>query len=273
MNYIEVSIDLLTLKSTYKDIVITELGDIGYESFIEENNDLKAYIISDDFNTNALEQVAQHYDQFYYTVNEIEQQNWNAQWESSFQPIEIDKFCRIRAPFHDTDSSFMHELIIEPKMSFGTGHHATTRLIIKYMQQINFSGKHVLDMGCGTGVLAIMAQKLGAAQAHGIDIDSWAVENTMENAERNGISTLTAEVGDASKLKDSYDIIFANINRNILVNDMSVYVKHLKAGGSIYFSGFYENDVSIIIQAANKNGLVFKTKLLEDTWAALHFIN
>jgi ribosomal protein L11 methyltransferase len=273
VNYTEVSINLETLKSSFKDIIISELGDIGFESFIEENNDLKAYIVSDDFNKNLLEQVARQYNQFEYQVIEIEQQNWNAQWESSFEPIEIDKFCRIRAPFHDTDPSFIHELIIEPKMSFGTGHHATTRLIISLMQKIDFQGKNVLDMGCGTGILAIMAKKLGADHVHGIDIDTWAVENTLENAERNGIKELSAEIGDAQKINQGYDIIFANINRNILVNDMTTFAKHLKPGGSIYFSGFYENDIPIITQSANKNGLTYHDKLIEDTWAALHFIN
>ena len=272
MNYIEVSISLETLKNSFKDIVVAELGEIGFESFIEEDNALNAYIVVADFNERLLEEIAESYGQFAYDFREIEQQNWNAQWESSFDPIEIGRFCRIRAPFHESDDSFKHELIIEPKMSFGTGHHATTRLIIRFMQDLNFDNKSILDMGCGTGVLAIMAKKLGASKVHGIDIDTWAVENTIENAERNNVEGITAQVGDAEKIVDSYDIIFANINRNILVNDMSAYAKHLKAGGSIYFSGFYENDISIITDAANKNGLSIKSQLIEDNWAALYFV-
>jgi ribosomal protein L11 methyltransferase len=159
VNYIEVSINLETLKNSFKDIVIAELGEIGYESFIEEDNALNAYIIATDFNENLLEEIAESYNQFAYSFREIEQQNWNAQWESSFEPIEIGKFCRIRAPFHESNESFEHELIIEPKMSFGTGHHATTRLMIRFMKDIDFNNKSVLDMGCGTGILAIMAKK------------------------------------------------------------------------------------------------------------------
>jgi ribosomal protein L11 methyltransferase len=272
MNYIEVSIELDSVKEGYKDIVIADLGEIGYESFIEEDATLNAYIIVNDFNENLLEEVAQSYGQFVYNVREIEQQNWNAQWESSFDPIEIDQFCRIRAPFHESDNSFEYELVIEPKMSFGTGHHATTQLIIKFMKDIDFNNKSVLDMGCGTGILAIMAKKLGAGIVHGIDIDTWAVENTLENAERNNVDGLTAIAGDAKLITDMYDIIFANINRNILVNDMEKYADRLNNKGIIYFSGFYESDISIITESANNAGLTFKSKLLEDNWAALQFI-
>lgn len=271
MNYIEVSIDLNSLEKNFKDIVIAELGDIGYESFIEEDAALNAYIIVNEFDENLLMEVSQSYGQFAFNVIEIEQQNWNAQWESSFEPIEIDQFCRIRAPFHEPDNSFDYELIIEPKMSFGTGHHATTRLIIQFMKNIELKGKSVLDMGCGTGVLAIMAKKLGAYKVHGIDIDSWAVENTIENAARNDVDELTAVTGNAEMIKDNYDIIFANINRNILVNDMAKYAHHLNKEGIIYFSGFYENDITIIKDSANKAGLTYKSKLAEDNWVALHF--
>lgn len=271
MNYIEVKIDLSQFTEPMSEILMAELGEIEYESFIEQDDQLKAYIVSDKYNEAELNAIADQYGRFTYTPIEIEQLNWNAQWESSFEPILIDNFCHIRAPFHNQRSDMQYEIVIEPKMSFGTGHHATTRLMIKHMQTIDFKGKTVLDMGCGTGILAIMAKYLGAKSVHGIDIDEWAVENSIENAQRNGISDISFQLGIADQISERYDVILANINRNILVNDMEKYSKHLTSSGIIVFSGFYEADMPIIENEASKWNLKKHKMLFEDSWTALVF--
>jgi len=271
VNYKEVNIDLSQFTEPMSEILMAELGEIEYESFAEQDGQLKAYIVSEKYNEQELNVISNQYGGFIYTAIEIEQLNWNAQWESSFEPIVIDNFCHIRAPFHDRRSDMQYEIVIEPKMSFGTGHHATTRLMIKHMQTIDIEGKNVLDMGCGTGILAIMAKYLGAKSVHGIDIDEWAVENSIENAQRNGIQDISFQLGIADQISDQYDVILANINRNILVNDMEKYSNHLNNNGIIVFSGFYEADIPIIESEASKWNLKKLKMLFEDSWTALVF--
>lgn len=270
-NYIEIDIDLAQFAEPMSEILMAELGEIDFESFVEQDNRLKAYIVVSKFNKANLQLIVDQYTGFSYSANEIEQLNWNAQWESGFDPIIIDDFCYIRAPFHKKRADIQYEIVIEPKMSFGTGHHATTRLMIQQMQKLKFDGKKVLDMGCGTGILAIMAKYLGAETVHGIDIDEWAVENSIENAKRNRVDDITFQLGDAAKIKNQYDIILANINRNILVDDMEVYCKHLNNGGIIIFSGFYQADMTIIENEAQKWNLKHQNTLFEDSWTAVVF--
>jgi ribosomal protein L11 methyltransferase len=205
----------------------------------------------------------------------IVDQNWNAQWESSFDPIIVDDQCLIRAPFHAVEKDYPFTITIEPKMSFGTGHHATTHLIVSAMLPMDCSGKTVLDMGCGTGVLAILAEMRGSNQIDAIDIDEWAYENTLENIERNACKHIRTIQGGAEAIPADarYDLILANINRNILTRDMHFYVKHMNPGASILFSGFYESDQPEIRTTAEALGLTFVSANLRNEWTMMHFRN
>lgn len=271
MEYTEISIDQSTLKSAVQDIVIAELGEMGFESFMEENQFLRAYIPSDAYNESDLIQLSAQYDDFSYSAKVIPQQNWNAQWESNFSPISIDRYCLIRAPFHETGKGYDFEIVIEPKMSFGTGHHATTRLMIMLMQRTGMKNKLVLDMGCGTGVLGILAKMTGARSVDGIDIDQWAVENTIENAARNSVNFNNVMLGGAEQITRNYDVILANINRNILLADMEHYAQHLNPGGYLFLSGFLEADKTIVAQKAETFQLTLTDQLSEDQWQAMAF--
>jgi ribosomal protein L11 methyltransferase len=205
----------------------------------------------------------------------IVDQNWNAQWESSFDPIIVDDQCLIRAPFHAVEKEYTYTITIEPKMSFGTGHHATTHLIVSAMLPMDCSGKTVLDMGCGTGVLAILAEMRGSTQIDAIDIDEWAYENTLENVERNACKHIRTIQGGAEAIPSDarYDLILANINRNILTRDMHLYVQHMNRGASILFSGFYESDQLEIRNTAEALGLTFVSANLRNEWTMMHFLN
>ncbi len=271
MNYTEVKINLGSIPGHLKDILVAELGQVGFESFMEEKGMLLAYMPAKNYNDKIVRELALEFGQFHFEAKEIPQQNWNAQWESDFEPVAIDEVCYIRAPFHEPKKGFEHEIVIEPKMSFGTGHHATTRLMLQLMMQAGVKGKNVLDMGCGTGILAIMAKKMGAANVTGIDIDDWAVENTLENAQKNNVTGLTVYKGNAQDIKGNFDVILANINRNILVNDMPKYANHLKKGGYLLLSGFYQNDEPIIESSCNQSQLTCLHQLNEDRWSALFY--
>lgn len=257
------------------EILIAELGEVGFETFVENEDGVTAYIQKEEFNEDALSDIyilESNEFQISYTSKEIEQVNWNEEWEKNFHPIMVDDICSVRAPFHPKVEA-EYDIVIEPKMSFGTGHHATTHMMIQFLLKQDFSGKKVLDMGCGTGVLAIVAEKRGAEAVDAIDIDSWCYENTVENVERNGCKNVTAYQGTADLLKDQrYDVIIANINRNILLEDISIYSRHLETGGDLYLSGFYEADIPAIKEECESKGLTFKEKLERDEWVALQFL-
>ena len=257
------------------EILIAELGYAGFESFVENNEGVTAYIQKEDWNENILDdiQILKHKEfTIEYEFSEIEQTNWNAEWEKSFKPIVVDDLVTVRAPFHDkTDTKY--DIIIEPKMSFGTGHHETTHMMIQHILKNDFKGKSVLDMGCGTGVLAIFAEKAGASQLDAIDIDNWCYINSLENVERNNCKNISVYEGDVSLLIDkTYDIVIANINRNILLNDIPQYAKCLNKNGKLFLSGFYENDLELITQKCDENRLNFKDKILKNKWIAAMFI-
>lgn len=271
VEYTELSIPLASLKNNFKDVVIAELGEIGFESFLEEKSHLLAYIPTANYNESKIRELSDQFHDFVFASKVIPQQNWNAQWESSFEPIEIDDYCFIRAPFHEPKPDYTYQILIEPKMSFGTGHHATTRLMIRLMRKVGMSGKKVLDMGCGTGVLGILAKMSGAKLIDGIDIDQWAVENTRENAHRNLVSFNSLLLGGASQINDNYDVILANINRNILLEDMAQYTMHMKNGGYLFLSGFLEADVAIIKDKAGSFNLELMHQISEDQWMAMVF--
>ena len=258
------------------EILIAELGYAGFESFVETEEGVSAYIQKDEWNAHILDdiQILQS-DEFTieYISEEIEQVNWNAEWEKNFDPIEVAGLCTIRAPFHPKTEA-KYEIIIEPKMSFGTGHHETTHMMLQYILENDFSNKTVLDMGCGTSVLAILAEKRGATNLDAIDIDSWCVENSEENIERNNCKRINVQLGDASIIpKEKYDVVIANINRNILLADMIHYKESLLSGGELYLSGFYSEDLRLIKDACNKLGFSFVDNKERNNWIAGKFVN
>lgn len=258
-----------------RDILLALLDNIGYDSFEESPQGLKAYILAEDFKeSEILELPIASSDEFElsWTSEKLDTINWNEEWERNYEPVSLEDKLLIRAPFHKVEGDFKHEIVIEPKMSFGTGHHFTTRLMSKAMFDLDFKGKKVLDMGTGTGILAILAQQLGAVEIDAIDNFEWAVENTAENASRNKADRITAEWGDANLLDGrSYDLILANINRNVLLEDMKNYVATLAPGGSILFSGFFAHDFELINNEALKQGLQFQAKIEEERWQCVHY--
>jgi len=275
MNYYEVTFILEPLLPA-REVLLAELADQGFESFVETDDGVKGYIQENLFEDALLANLMARNipdQQFSFSTSLIEDQNWNAEWEKNFDPIIVDDKCLIRAPFHADMPSFQYEINIEPKMSFGTGHHATTHLVISEMMKVDLHDKIVLDMGCGTGVLAILAEKLGAHTIDAIDIDEWAFENTIENIERNGCKAINVMQGGAEVIpvNSSYDVILANINRNILVRDMQHYNSALKAGGTIFFSGFYTMDKSEIDQEAGNYGWQLTSQEARGEWCMLRY--
>ncbi len=258
------------------EILIAELGYAGFESFVETENGVTAYIQKEEFFDAILDDIQiLKSDEFKitYTSDQIEQTNWNKEWEKNFNPIVVDNKCAVRAPFHDKfDTEF--DIIIEPKMSFGTGHHETTHMMIQHILKNNFKDKSVLDMGCGTGVLAILAEMRGATKLEAIDIDNWCYLNSVENVERNNCKNIQVFEGEASLLKDKkFNSIIANINRNILLNDIKIYASCLTENGSLFLSGFYKEDIPVIVSECKKYGLSVFDELERNNWIALHLKN
>ena len=258
------------------EILIAELGYAGFESFVETEDGATAYIQKEEWHDAILEDIQiLNSDEFEisYTFNDIEQVNWNAEWEKNFNPIIVDDQCSVRAPFHEKpDTKF--DIVIEPKMSFGTGHHETTHMMIQHILKNDFTNKSVLDMGCGTGVLAILAEMKGAKPIDAIDYDNWCYLNSLENIQRNDCKHITVLEGDASLLVNkSYDIITANINRNILLQDMKTYISCLNKGGMLFLSGFYNDDIPIITTECETLMLKFEEKFERNNWVSLKFLN
>jgi ribosomal protein L11 methyltransferase len=258
------------------DILIAELGEAGFESFVETEEGLSAYIQKTDWNAHILEDIqilnSEEFE-ISYTFEENEQVNWNVEWEKNFNPIIVNGLCSVRAPFHEKPDT-VYDIDIEPKMSFGTGHHETTHMMIQHILKNDFTNKSVLDMGCGTGILAILAEKKGAKPIDAIDYDNWCYINSLENVERNGCKHITVLEGDAELLKNkAYDIIIANINRNILLNDINAYAYCLNKSGSLFLSGFYKDDVQSIEEECQKYMLKLVEVIEEHNWVALKFVN
>lgn len=274
MNYWKYKINIQP-RDPWVEILIAELSEVGVDSFEEQEQELTAYF-SEGKDNQAIESLVltlSERNDFKVEVGKelVKQQNWNASWESSFTPVEIDHFCVVKAPFHELDKQFEHELIITPKMSFGTGHHPTTYLMIKAMQKIDFPQKKVLDMGSGTGVLAILASKLQAEYTLGIDIEKWAVENAIENAAENA-ATVDFKLGSIEQVpKLKFDIILANINRNILVDQLATYAENIRKGGCLLLSGFLKQDKDFMIQIAGSHDFLKVTNYEKDNWVCLMF--
>lgn len=261
-------------KEPATEMLIAQLGYVGFESFVEQDNGVKAYIQKQEWNSKILEDVfLLHSNEFNITFehNEIAQTNWNEEWEKNFNPIQVDDLVSIRAPFH-TNPSLQFDIVIEPKMSFGTGHHETTHMMVQHLLALDLDTKKVLDMGCGTGILAIFAEMKGAKPIDAIDIDSWCYENSLENIQRNNCNHITVYEGDASVLKEKYDVIIANINRNILLSDMKTYTDCLNENGVLLLSGFYKEDIVIIEDEVTKHGVTFETMIQRNNWVALKYV-
>lgn len=274
MNYIEYDFKVSPLEPA-TEILIAELGEVGFESFVENEEGVLAYIQQVDWNENVLAdiQILQS-SEFEITFSHklIEQVNWNIEWEKNFEQIEVDGIVSIRAPFHQ-NPNLKYDIVIEPKMSFGTGHHETTHMMIQHLLEVDLKDKKVLDMGSGTGILAIFAEMRGAKPIDAIDIDEWCFENSIENVERNNCENISIYQGDVALLNDKkYDLIIANINRNVLLADMAQYAKCLNLEGILLLSGFYIEDIQMLEEETIKYGLEIRSQKERNNWASLKLI-
>jgi ribosomal protein L11 methyltransferase len=264
MKYFEINFVIEQYEEYIADLLTEELGEIGFESFENTNDGLNAYVQSSGFDEAKIRNLLDDFPfeaSISYKVTQIDSKNWNEEWEKNFfEPIVIDNKCVIHSSFHKDIPAAKYDIVIDPKMAFGTGHHETTSLVIGRILEMDLEGKSILDMGCGTAVLAILASMCGAKKILAIDIDTWCTENSNENIIINKIENVQVKLGDAELLKGmQFDIILANINRNILLSDMEQYSDCLQSGGELFMSGFYKEDVPLIEAEANRNGL----KLIE----------
>jgi ribosomal protein L11 methyltransferase len=268
MDYFEFKIDVRSGEK--RDILIYRLMGEGFESFIEEEETLLAYIPSHLLIMEKAEPILKEF-QVTYECSLVPKRNWNEEWEKHYDPILISDKCFIRAPFHPPLEGIKFEIIIEPKMSFGTAHHETTSMMIELMMESEFSGRKVLDVGCGTVILAIFARKLGAADVVALDNDEWSFRNSLENIRRNNTDMIRVVLGDVKSIDNTgYDIVLANINRNVLLDNLPDYTK-LISNGELFLSGFYKEDIPVIIDKAEKNCFKFLTMKSKNSWVALKF--
>ncbi|CAA0208859.1 50S ribosomal protein L11 methyltransferase [Tenacibaculum maritimum] len=272
--YIEYNF-IVSPKEPATEILIAELGAAGFESFVENETGVVAYIQKDFWNKEILNDIfilnAGEFS-IKYTQQEIAQTNWNAEWEKNFPPIQVDAKVSIRAPFHE-NPNLPYDIVIEPKMSFGTGHHETTHMMVQHLLEMDVAGMKTLDMGCGTGILAIFAEMRGANPIDAIDIDNWCYENSLENIKRNNSKHIAVFEGDSALLNNKkYDLIIANINRNILLKDMEIYTNCLHKEGVLLLSGFYKEDIPVINEEVIKYGLKLDKTLERNNWVALKYL-
>ena len=275
MNYIELQFTVPENREVFSEILIAHLSDLNFEMFEENETGFNAYIqelFYEEEKVKALELLHSN-SEITFKVQSIKNQNWNAEWESNFQPVIIGTDVYVRADFHPIRNNIKYQITIQPEMSFGTGHHETTSLMIELMLQYNFDKKAVCDMGCGTGILAVMAEKLGAVKVVAIDYDENCVRNCETNFERNATKNISVLLGDADTiLNQTYDIMLANINRNILLADVTKYAATLSSGSLLFVSGFYEEDFSILKPAFEKLHLTYKESMLKNNWCAAVFV-
>ncbi|MEZ4936441.1 MAG: 50S ribosomal protein L11 methyltransferase [Crocinitomicaceae bacterium] len=273
MQYIEIELDFEEV-NPWQDIATALLAEIEFESFVNTDKGVKAYIQKDLYSSlSEVDAFLSKSIQIPFEIKEtiIEDQNWNAAWESNFDPIYIEKELEIVAPFH-TPENLKHTIIINPQMSFGTGHHETTRMISRYLLKANLKEKKILDMGTGTGVLAILAEQLGAKDILAVDIEEWAFNNAKENLSLNNCSRIRVLKGDIDVVCESdFDSIIANINKNVLLGHLKHYAEKLKSGGLLYLSGFFHSDVDDLVTNAESCGFKFEKEINENDWSALQF--
>ncbi|MDR2840722.1 MAG: 50S ribosomal protein L11 methyltransferase [Paludibacter sp.] len=274
MDYLQVSFIITPFQDYISDVLAAELGEIGFESFVAAESGIDAYVQQNLFSTDKLANLLHNFPldaKISYHVTEIESKDWNEEWEKNFfEPIVISNKCVIHSSFHANYPTAEYDITIDPKMAFGTGHHETTSLMLAYILDADLSGKTVLDMGCGTAVLAILAAMRGAKNLTAIDIDTWCVENSLENIALNNVSGIDVKLGDAALLDGlHFDVIFANINRNILLADMEKYAACLSVGGQLYMSGFYCQDIKVLEEEAKRHGLQLLEYQQKNNWAAV----
>lgn len=277
MDYIEVKLTCVPNNEAINNVLASVLGEIGFDSFVEHENGTLAYVVKNIYDAEALSQVIADFPldtAISYEVKEIEDRNWNEEWEKNyFSPIILEDQCVIKSSFHKDVPDAKYTIVINPKMAFGTGHHQTTILMMREILKRDFTGQRVLDMGCGTAILAILASMRGAKDVVAIDIDEWAYDNAIENLNLNRIENVRVEIGGANLLGAvKFDTVIANINRNILLEDMHAYASVLNIGGTLYMSGFYTEDVAVLKIEADKHGLIFEYSTERDNWAGVKFI-
>lgn len=274
MQYKKVTVVLTPYDETASDIVMAQMGELGFDSFEETEGGFIGYAQISNYTEGTLATLSTYVEGVSMTIEEdiIEDQDWNKEWEENyFKPIVIGGKCRIRSPFHEADPSMQYEIIINPQMSFGTGYHETTTMMMEYLMEKDITGKSVLDMGCGTGILGIMAIMRGAQAVDCVDIDEWCYNNTLENISLNSLNGITTILGGAEVLgkEPRYDLIVANINRNILTRDMHLYAQTLKPGAQMMLSGFYSEDADIVLKEAQRFGLSLVEKKVMNNWNGL----
>lgn len=269
VNYIQVS--FAGIEPEQADILIARLAEAGYDGFEETDKELKAFIHEQHFDKAFLQELAYKY-QLPFSTEHIPGQNWNQLWESNFQPVVVDDFVVVRADFHEPVAGVEHEIVITPKMSFGTGHHATTFMMLQQMRNLDFTGKKVFDFGTGTAVLAILAEKLGAAEVMAVDNDEWSIANAAENLHRNNCTKVQLKKADSALLNENFDRILANINKNVILDNFETLVKQLVPGGTILFSGLLKEDEEEIKQKAIAQALAPAGSFLKDNWLCLKFV-
>jgi ribosomal protein L11 methyltransferase len=261
--------EILNVSEEQSAVLIAALTDMGLEGFEEVTDQLIAFGKVSEINHAAVEEILNNRG-IPFVRSVIAEQNWNALWESNFDPVEVDQFVHIRADFHEAKQGFDYEILITPKMSFGTGHHATTYSMMKKMKGIDFAGKTVCDYGTGTGVLAILAEKLGAVSILAIDNDNWSIENSIENIQRNNCKAVSIQKAETIVTDKLFDIVLANINRNILLDNMQAIANAAKPNADILLSGFYEEDIPALAEAAAKYGMLVTDDIIRNKWVCLH---
>ena len=269
--YLEVNFEVV---AAFSDVIIAELDQLGYDSFQETETGVQAYILIDEFDEEAIKDLQQQYEdvvEFNYSISELENKNWNEEWEKNFEQSIISDECIVRASFHVPDKEYKYDIVINPRMSFGTGHHATTSMMLLHELDMEMEGKKVLDAGCGTGVLAIMAAKLKASEVFAYDIDDWSYNNAIDNFSLNNTETIYISVGevDVALENSPYDVILANINKNVLLEDIRQFANILQENGYLVLSGFYEKDIEDIINETKKYGFSLENQKEKDTWVSL----